>query len=420
MNPSTLSHFARGQVLYQQSRYEEAEKEFRHSLGAMPEHAPSHAMLALCLENRKKYAEATKAAQRAIHLDPTDPMCFLALSLVYHGRNRRKEALEAIGEAIRLAPERAHFWGTRAAMEFESEDWKAARKSAETGLMHDPDDTQCANVRAMALVKLGRRQEAEGVIAEALKQDPENALSHANQGWTMLHQGRIREAKQYFSEALRLDPNLQLARGGMIEALKAGNPIYRVMLNYFLWMASLSPGTRWGVIIGLYVAYRLLGSLARSTPEAAPFIAPLLLAYLVFALTTWLVGPLMNLLLRFNRYGRYLLSPDQVAGSNLVGVCLAVGIACVAAGFFLDRAVLVVAGVGCGVLMIPVSAIYNCDPGWPRVVMALIAVGLLALGVLALGYSDRERAANLGTFFLIGCFLSTWAANYLVSAEVRR
>ena len=61
----------------------------------------------------------------------------------------------------------------------------------------------------------------------------------------VLHQAQPKAALEHFREALRLDPNLQYAQAGIVEALKARNPIYRWMLGYFLWMGRLSDRAKW-------------------------------------------------------------------------------------------------------------------------------------------------------------------------------
>ena len=60
-----------------------------------------------------------------------------------------------------------------------------------------------------------------GKAMEALGRNPENAHTNANQGWSLLHGGQPGKALEHFREALRLDPDLEFARAGMVEALKA-------------------------------------------------------------------------------------------------------------------------------------------------------------------------------------------------------
>ena len=150
---------------------------------------------------------------------------------------------------------------------------------------------ESANLRASALVQLGRREEAGDTIDSALARDPENAFTHANHGWARLHAGDHRAAREHLREALRLDPELDWARQGMIEALKAGNPLYGLMLRYFLWTGRLSRRGQWAVVLGGYVAFRLLGGVAADVPASRPVVVPLLVLYALFVLLTWVASP---------------------------------------------------------------------------------------------------------------------------------
>jgi Tfp pilus assembly protein PilF len=57
----------------------------------------------------------------------------------------------------------------------------------------------CTNLRAMALVKLGRNDDATRRSDDALQEDPENALTHANQGWALLYARDHRRALEHFA-----------------------------------------------------------------------------------------------------------------------------------------------------------------------------------------------------------------------------
>src|SRR3712207_7475219 len=54
---------------------------------------------------------------------------------------------------------------------------------------------------------------------------------HANRGWQEAHRGNYEQAMAHFREALRIDASLEWAREGVVEVLKARNPVYRVMLR---------------------------------------------------------------------------------------------------------------------------------------------------------------------------------------------
>src|SRR4030095_8491543 len=207
-------------------------------------------------------------------------------------------------EAIRLEPTDADYHAMRAGIEFNERRWQEALNSAETGLHFSHEHTGCNNLRAMALVKLGRKSEAGATIQSTLARDPDNAFSHANQGWTLLEQNRRKEAMNHFRESLRLDPTNDWARAGLVEALKAGNPLYAVMLKYFFWMKNLPVRARWGIIVGGYFANRIVAGIARSNPDIAPWLLPLRILYVVFVVFTWLAYPIFNLMLFLHPVGR--------------------------------------------------------------------------------------------------------------------
>src|SRR5579871_5018208 len=228
MNPN----LQRGLLLYQQSRYEMAENELRQALALDPRDAYAHALLGLCLSHRELFKEATEEAQQAIHLSPDFPFAHYALASIMRDRNRNEEALTAISEALRLDAADPGYFALLSAIQFSERRWPAALDAAERGLRLDSEHTGCTNLRAMALVKLGRKSEAGLTIDAALARNPDNSLTHANQGWTFLEKGDPKKALEHFREALRLDPENAWARHGIIEALKARNFVYAVMLKY--------------------------------------------------------------------------------------------------------------------------------------------------------------------------------------------
>lgn len=416
------AHLQRALLLMEQSRSELAEQELRQHLGLSPEDPYAHALLALCLSRREDYAAATEEAKAAIARAPDMAFAHYALASILHDRNRPKEALAVIGEAIRLEPDDADFFSLLAVIHFDLHQWAEALTAAERGLALDPEHVHCTNLRAMALVRLGRKQEAGQTIDSALARDPENALSHANQGWTLLEKGDHRKALEHFREALRLDPGLDWARLGIVEALKARHFIYGVVLRYFLWMAKLTPGAQWGVIIGGYVGFKTLGTVAKTHPQWGVFIWPLLIAYVGFALLTWIGDPLFNLLLRLNRFGRLALSREQTITSNWVGACILLSLLGLGAALATGHPAAILTGLVGFVLLIPLSSIYRCAKGWPRQAMTIYtaALALVGFGSIALSFTEGQVFNVLGTVFLIGAIGSGWVANILASMSPKR
>jgi tetratricopeptide (TPR) repeat protein len=425
--------FERALLLFQQSRHEMAEAELRQTLAQEPGDAFAHALLGLCLAKREQFKEATDEAQQAIHLAPDFPFAHYALASILHDRNHNAEALTAINEAIRLDSADADYFALLAALHLSEKHWREALEAAELGLRLDSEHVGCTNLRAIALVKLGRRSEAGRTIDAALAKNPENATTHANQGWTFLEQGQPKKALEHFREALRLEPDNEWARQGIVEALKARNIIYAVMLKYFLWMSRLSTRAQFGVVLGGYFGSRILAGAARTNPELKPWILPLQIIYITFALLTWIADPIFNLLLRVNRFGRLVLSREQVVSSNWIGSCLLLALVSVGAYFILGSELFLITAAVFGFLVLPLAGTFRCSVGWPRKAMAaytitmavagIVAVVLLLFARLHLGETAKPAAAAsmalLGLFF-IAAIGSAWVANILIIQRPRR
>jgi tetratricopeptide (TPR) repeat protein len=428
MNPQ----LQRGLLLFQQGRHPLAETEFRQALAQDPDDAHAHALLALCLCHQEKFDPAMQEAQQAIHLAPDFAFAHYALAWVLDERRRYGEALGVLKEAIRLEPQEPDYRALEAQINLNLRQWQPALAAAEAGLQFDPDHVGCTNLRAMALVKLGRKSEAGAALDTALARNPDDAASHANRGWSYLEQSDPRKALEHFQEALRLDPENEWARGGLVEALKARYLIYSLMLKWFLWMSKLSSTAQWGVIIGGYFLMRLLGRTANENPALAPWLLPVQVLYFGFVVLTWTAGPLFNLLLRVNRFGRLVLSAEERTASNWFGLCAALALAALLLGLVgvwsdaMFQAALVF-----GLLLLPVSAVFRCAKGWPRTAMALLTLGIAGLGLAGASLTfvaaaaehpgDFQRAAmGLTGLFLLSVFLSQFIANLLMSRQPTR
>ncbi len=430
MNPN----LQRGLLLYQQSRFELAEPELRQALAAEPDDAYAHALLALCLVGREQFEEATREAKQAIVLSPDFGFAHFALGHVLRDRLHFNEALVAANEALRLEPEDADYCALLSQIRLDQRNWPAALAAAERGLQFDPDNVSCTNLRAMSLVKLGRREEAGATIDTALAHNPDNAVTHANQGWILLEQNDPKRALEHFREALRLDPTNEWARAGIVEALKARNIIYGAMLRYFLWMAKLPASAQWGVIIGGYFLNRALGAAAKSNPDLAPWILPIRAIYLTIVLLTWTADPLFNLLLRLNKFGRLALSDEQSTASTWFAAVVLPALAslglCLVFGF---NSIFLLFAFVFGLLMIPVAGVFKASKGWPRTLLmsytaALAIAGITSLVQFALGaLSNGEEGkqwlelgkATLG-FLTIGSIIFMWGANFIIPIQPKR
>lgn len=321
------AHLTRAQLLLAQSRPSEAEQEVMRSLAGDPHDPDALALLALSRVAQQKHAAALAAAESAVGLAPDNPYLHYVHAATLHHLDREDAAHSAINAALRLNPEDPDYFALLAGVELARRHAAAALTAAEQALAIDPEHVHAANLRAMALVRLGRKAEATETVDFALQHAPNSALSHANQGWTYLHRNEPRRAQEFFREALRLEPTMEFARQGMLEALKARNPVYRAMLAYFLWMGRQGSKLQWGIVIGSYFFSRFLNNLLRGSEGTSWGLVLLAVVFYLFVYLTWTAHPVFNLLLRFDRFGRYVLSRDERIATYWFGPFAAAAVA---------------------------------------------------------------------------------------------
>lgn len=408
---------ARARVLLAQNRAAEAEPHVRRALAANPQSAPAHCLLAQSLADQEKHAEALREARAAVHLAPDHDFAHYVLAVVHSRLDQDAEAEAAIREALRLDPADADYHALLSGILSDRRRWPEALAAAEEGLRVDAEHVMCANLRAHALLKLGRRAEAHATLDSALARDPDNALTHANRGWALLHGNDPRGALEHFREALRLDPTDQFAREGIVQALRARNIIYRLMLAYFLWMARFDRKVQMGLIVGAWILVRGLRGAAKANPALTPFVAPVIVMYLVFVFLSWTAGPLFDLLLRLDRFGRLALSPQRVRASNCVGGLLLGALFLAAAWALTGRAHAALLGgaAAAALLVIPAAATFNAPTARARQILLAytLSLGAVALTAVAMWFINSDVGLLLGAVFLLGWAAFTWVANFV-------
>ena len=407
------ANLSRAHLLYEQGRYPMAAEEAGRQLALDPDDPLAHCLLALCLSKMEKHEEAIREAQAAVHLAPDFPNGYAVLGSVLDDVGRLREAEAAAREALRLDPDDADHYALLASIRVQQRQWADALEQAEQGLSVDPDHTGCANLKGIALVNLGRRAEAGAAIQTNLAKDPENAATHANQGWALLHRGDHAAAMGHFKEALRLKPDMEWARQGILEALRARNPVYGLMLRYFLWMSRFSGRMQMGIILGAWVGYQVVQSVERSNPALAPFLLPVIIAYLAFVYLGWTARPLFNLLLRLDPSGRLALTRDQVVASNWLGAALLVALAALGIALATNLWPMWFLAVASVALTVPLSATFG-RPKEGRLWMALYTAALALIAGLYAGASflhGPQQANGLLTVFIYGLVGFLWIAN---------
>ncbi len=359
------ARWKRATLLFDQGRWDMAIAELRGFLTQAPDHAPAHALLAYALAQHDELDAALQSAQQAVTVDPELDFAFGALATVLLLRGDHEAAAAAIRRAIELDPNEVDHHSTLAQILLAQKRWNEALASADTGLQLEPQDTNCLNLRSLALTRLGRGGEATDAVDASLAHDPDNPYTHQARGFALLHRGDAKGALHHFQEALRRDPTLDGARAGLVEALKARNPLYRVVLSWFLWLERFSGPRQVQIMIGLWLAARVGSGMLREARHttAAGIVS---FSWLGFVLLMSCAVPLFNLLLLVHPIGRHALERRARRDAILLGLCVLAGVGVGLHAWFGDASWSESGWSFWLLFLLPVAGVGLFHPGWGR------------------------------------------------------
>ncbi len=406
--------YMRGELMFQQGRYEEAAAFFKEAIAVNPESDAVYADLSMCLlemEGRRK--DALIAIDEAIKLDPEYGNHRALRALVLCRLDRGKEALVAADEAIALEPEDAFTYASKAQAYMSLERWADAEQQAKQSLDLDGDNSFAGNLLAMCLRLQGKVSENEQRVDQLLADNPEDALAHYNAAWSALQKNDYKKAEEHFKESLRIDPTFEGAREGLIESFAARSAFYQTYLKYCFFMQRFTEKARWAIVIGFYLAYRFGVAILR---QIHPILAVVFAGvYLIFVLWGWLAPGIGHFLILLDRSARIALKKTEKLDGLAVGGGLLLGIALAIVGAVWELVpLMIIGGALCAGTLPATLALTNESKRGRWVFGSIMAyVYLVGLGVaIAEGVRSSAEMAEWSVTLLLGggvlTFLCTW------------
>lgn len=374
-----------------------------------------HALRALLLSDLNRVDEARAAVREALEADHGSPFLMWAAGAVALKAGEVHEAITFAVEAQRRGspyPEAAMLEARARAM---AGQWPAVAQLARQVLEWDP-----GNAEAAVLAQIAAGAGTKGPLDAAAWQEiasrfPFEPTARAANGWGRLEAGRAQEAREEFEQALALDPTATWAREGLVLALKARSPIYAQLLRFFLWSGRLEPRTRNLMLIGGVLGYNFLRRTSRASPELAPFILPILIAYASFVVLSWLADPLLSLGLMADPASRARLSEDDRRGGLAVGSCLGVALLLVLVGALFGAEGPMLAALPVAFASLVAAAHYGTEPSVKRDRLGVAAVLTVGLGLLTAVAPEDLRGISM-MLAILTAVASTWYAR-LVDAR---
>lgn len=414
-----IRQISHADVLLSQGRFDQAEAILDKLLATDIELFEVQKMMAIAKLGLGKYQEAEELCQYILTQSPNEAFVFYMLATIKANKRLLGEALNLISEAIRLEPINPAFFAFKANILIQTKDFQDALHAAEIGLKLDAEDIDALNARATALVGLGRKDEAFQTIEKSLAVDPNNSETHTNMGWGLLHHGDSNQALQHFKEALKENPLNEYAKAGMLEAMKSKFPVYRYFLMLMLWLSKFKGNAQWTMIIGSYIAYRILVSLASNNEALQPFLIPLIVLIALFFISTWIFSPLMDLYMLTNTYGKLTLTAEQKESARLVGLALSICIVSLIIGVltnnqgFYTLSLLSFAMMIClGTMNKPLKQKYRRN-----LKIATIAIAIFCLLDSILAISQQTFMTSMSLIPIAGIIIYQWYTNYVLIKE---
>jgi len=400
-------------ILIQQKKYDAAEKILRQLLAQEPTNIHYLALLAELNLQQDRIDKAESIIEDAIGLSPDTAHLYFMKSRIDIQKDKYDDAEKSIQQSITLDPYTADYFAWFANIKLARKQYEESLRLANQALEIDPEDLLALNVRSTVLIKLNRKEDAFATIEGALRNDPNNAYTHANYGWGLLEKGDHKKALKHFKEALKNDPNFEYAQRGMIEALKATNPVYRVFLKYSFWIGNMPAKYQWGILLGLWFGNQALNKLADVNPGLRPVLVPVIILLALFAFSTWVIKPISNLFLRFNAYGKFLLTRNEKISSNFVGGSLAVFLAGLIAFFALKEQSYLAISIFGFAMMVPCSVML-LPSKYNSLLIYTVVMAITGIGAISLIFSTGEMFNFLTSVFALEFVAFQWVANFLM------
>lgn len=412
MNSSFDSNLKRGHLLHQQGRYSEAEAFYKQALAEDPHDADALILLSWSqFLQDKRESDALASVEASIAQDPERSECHGLRSIILSRLKRHKEAHAAAERAIALDPESPDSYAAQAQAFAGEQKWAQMETAARAALTRDGDHDHAQNLLTQSLLLQGKTDENAFNVERQLSRDPDDPMPHFNAGYAALRRGDHMKAEEHFRESLRLSPSFESAREGMLESFRARSIVYRSYLKWSFWMARFSAKYRFGIIIGLYLVYRVVVS---ALEKISPLLAFLVIAlYLLFALWTHVARGVGNLIVLLDKTARIALRREDILEGLVVGGGVTGGLLAVIAGSGLGILPLLLGGAALCTAAVPLAAAFKNDDSVGTKLYAGLGIAVFLMGVTATILSATgHESGTLTSLWMLTFVASIWMAAF--------
>ena len=202
---SPLAHNAKGTLLTEAGRLEEARDAFEHALRLAPRSALVHGSLGVLFARRGDWERSAVSFENALKISPLYTFAQLRLAEAYEHQGRVDKALALYERVLQNDPE----WTTglvRSATLLERQgQWDEAVARYRWALRIDPDEDEARVRLGAALMAKGKWADARDVFAALLARRPDSYAARFYIGLTYARQGQDDRALAAWRDAVPLN-----------------------------------------------------------------------------------------------------------------------------------------------------------------------------------------------------------------------
>ncbi|MBC6480345.1 MAG: tetratricopeptide repeat protein [Hormoscilla sp. GM7CHS1pb] len=219
------AHNHLGFILENQGKLAEAEAAVREALRLKPDFADAHKHLGFLLGNQGKLAEAAAAAKVALKLNPKDAQTRRNLSIIqkYQNSPGQKMPVASLGKPSKPVSQKLKDASDYNSLGFTF--WKQgqlveAEVIVREALRLQPDYSEAYNTLGAILFSLGKLAEAEKAARKVIASQPDRPEPYTNLGAILHNQGRLPESEAALKQAIALKPSYAEAHKNLGVVLK--------------------------------------------------------------------------------------------------------------------------------------------------------------------------------------------------------
>jgi Flp pilus assembly protein TadD len=196
-----------GDKLASDTKWAEAEVEYRKAVQLEPNNVRWRVSLAIALTRQKKYAEAETEYREAARIEPNNAQWRAGVGDLLAEQQKYTQAETAYREAVKLEPDNV-FWRTYLGFVLARQK-KYAEAEAEYRRAAQLDPNNATRYAAVGdrLVEQFKYAEAETEYRRSVALEPNNARWRDYLGYVLIKQQKWAEAEKEYKEAVRLDPS---------------------------------------------------------------------------------------------------------------------------------------------------------------------------------------------------------------------